>query len=53
LLARFGVFLLPIEALDISATDIRERVRRGERPDGLVPAAVADYIRDHQLYSDR
>ncbi|HVP90801.1 MAG TPA: nicotinate-nucleotide adenylyltransferase [Terriglobales bacterium] len=53
LLGRFDVFLLPIEALDVSATDIRERVRRGERPDGLVPAAVADYIRDHQLYSDR
>ncbi len=53
LLACYGVFLLPIEALDISATDIRERVGRGERPDGLVPAAVADYIRDHQLYTDR
>ncbi|HYA48116.1 MAG TPA: nicotinate-nucleotide adenylyltransferase, partial [Burkholderiales bacterium] len=41
LFSRFGVFLLPIQALDISATGIRRRVRRGERPDGLVPAPVA------------
>lgn len=53
LFSRFGVFLLPIKALDISSTDIRSRVRRGENPEGRVPAAVADYIRDHQLYTDR
>jgi nicotinate-nucleotide adenylyltransferase len=53
LFSRFGVFLLPIKALDISATDIRDRVRRGERTDGLVPAPVADYIRKHQLYTGR
>jgi nicotinate-nucleotide adenylyltransferase len=49
--SHFGIFLLPIAALDISSTDIRDRVRRGERPDGLVPAPVADYIRDHHLYT--
>jgi nicotinate-nucleotide adenylyltransferase len=53
LFSRFGVFLLPIKALDISSTDIRSRVRRGENPEGLVPPAVADYIRNHQLYTDR
>lgn len=53
LFLRFGVFLLPIKALDISSTDIRSRVRRGESPEGRVPPAVADYIRDHQLYTDR
>jgi nicotinate-nucleotide adenylyltransferase len=52
LLSRCGVFLLPIEALAISATDIRERIRRGESPEGLVPAAVAAYIGEHHLYSD-
>ena len=53
LFSRFTIFLLPIRALDISSTDIRDRVRRGERPDGLVPASVADYIREHQLYMGR
>jgi len=51
LFKRFGVFLLPIKALDISSTDIRNRVRRGESPDGLVPGSVAEYIREHQLYT--
>ncbi len=51
-LAEATVFLLPIEALDISSTDIRNRVRSGRSLDGLVPAAVAAYIREHQLYGD-
>lgn len=47
-----GVFLLPIPALDISATGVRERIRRGEDPEGLVPPVVAAYIREHHLYSE-
>ncbi|MBE3110212.1 MAG: nicotinate-nucleotide adenylyltransferase [Acidobacteria bacterium] len=47
------IFLLPIRALDISSTAIRERVRRGETLDGLVPGAVDAYIREHQLYRGR
>jgi nicotinate-nucleotide adenylyltransferase len=35
----------------ISASDIRARARRGEDLAGLVPAAVANYIRTHGLYS--
>jgi nicotinate-nucleotide adenylyltransferase len=53
LFKRFGVFLLPIKALDISSTDIRGRARKGESLEGLVPASVADYIREHQLYTDQ
>ncbi len=49
---RCGVFLLPIEALPISATEIREKVRRGGSLEGLVPPAVAAYIRDRHLYSE-
>jgi nicotinate-nucleotide adenylyltransferase len=37
-------------AVDISATDIRARVRSGQRFEHLVPPAVARYIREHQLY---
>ena len=36
--------------IDISATDIRRRVRAGEPIDHLVPPAVADYIQSHNLY---
>jgi nicotinate-nucleotide adenylyltransferase len=36
--------------IDISATDIRDRVRRGLPIDFLVPPAVAAYIRQHGLY---
>ena len=37
--------------IDISASDIRRRARRGQSIAYLVPAAVADYIRQHCLYS--
>jgi len=50
---RTRIFLLPIQALDISSTEIRERIRRGETLDGLVPAPVDAYIREHQLYRGR
>jgi nicotinate-nucleotide adenylyltransferase len=36
--------------IDISATDIREKVARGESIDKLVPAPVAEYIKNHKLY---
>ncbi|HLY13847.1 MAG TPA: nicotinate-nucleotide adenylyltransferase [Candidatus Limnocylindrales bacterium] len=38
--------------IDISASVIRDRVRAGLPIDGLVPGAVADYIRTHRLYTD-
>ncbi len=36
--------------IDISATDIRRRVRQSLPIDALVPAAVAEYIARHGLY---
>ena len=36
--------------LDISSTDIRQRVRAGQPIDHLVPPAVANYIREQHLY---
>jgi nicotinate-nucleotide adenylyltransferase len=50
---RTRIFLLPIRALDISSTAIRERARRGETLDELVPGAVDAYIREHKLYRGR
>jgi nicotinate-nucleotide adenylyltransferase len=60
-LARIGVFArpgfsskttIPMEPMDISSTDIRARVARGEDIAPLVPAAVAGYIAEHRLYAE-
>jgi nicotinate-nucleotide adenylyltransferase len=41
---------LSVPAVDVSATQVRARVRQGEPLDELVPAAVAQYIESHRLY---
>jgi nicotinate-nucleotide adenylyltransferase len=38
--------------INVSATSIRERVRKGESIDHLVPAAVTKYIAQHNLYKE-
>jgi nicotinate-nucleotide adenylyltransferase len=38
--------------IDVSATDIRNRVATGRSIRYLVPASVAEIIRRHQLYQD-
>jgi nicotinate-nucleotide adenylyltransferase len=48
--ARQNVFLLEADTPDISATEIRRRVSRGESIDGLVPPAVSAYIQKNSLY---
>ncbi len=47
---RERVFRLKMPAVEVSATEIRERVRRGQPIRGMVPAAVEGYIREHRLY---
>jgi nicotinate-nucleotide adenylyltransferase len=42
--------VLPLPAIDIAATTLRERVGRGENIDAMVPPAVARYIDQHALY---
>ena len=37
--------------VDVSATEIRERLRTGERTDDLLDRDVAQYIAEHALYS--
>jgi len=49
---RHRIFLTAIDALDISSTDIRRRVRRGQAIAGLVPEAVDFYIRKKKLYQE-
>ena len=46
---RVELFDLP-EPVDISSTEVRDRVARGERIDDLVPPAVARLIEERGLY---
>ena len=62
-LARIGVFarpgvalpkgtkVIPTESMDISSSDIRRRVARGDDISALVPPAVANYIARERLYA--
>jgi len=38
--------------VDISSTEIRSLLQRGERPESLIPARVLDYIEQHHLYQN-
>jgi len=51
--SEFRIFLVPIQALDISSTDIRRRIRNGESVRGWIPPSVGNYIREHELYLKR
>jgi len=42
--------IVPIPLVDISSTDIRACLARGQDVGDRVPPQVADYIRDHGLY---
>lgn len=45
-----SVSFLEMPAIEVSSSQVRERVARGEAIDQLVGPAVADYIAAHQLY---
>lgn len=42
--------VLPLAAMDIAASALRQRVAAGQSIDGMVPPAVARYIEQHALY---
>ncbi len=44
------VRLLATPLIDVSATEIRDRLRKGESVNHLLPRPVLDYIRAHHLY---
>ena len=45
-----SIFLVSIDALDVSSTEIREKIKKNESLKGLVPGEVESYIHKHQLY---
>ena len=50
--AEYGarIRMVPFEKQEISSTQIRQRVKNGERLTGLVPEGVERYIAEHGLY---
>ena len=49
-LAQIRALEVEMPAVDISSTEIRERVARGESIEGMTPRAVVELISKHQLY---
>ena len=39
--------------VDISSTELREKIRKGLPIDKLVPKKVEDYIKEHDLYKTK
>jgi nicotinate-nucleotide adenylyltransferase len=48
----FAHRVVPLRMLDVSSTDIRQRVHAGADISALVPPQVARYIESHRLYTD-
>lgn len=46
------ITLLPFPNLEISSTNLRERIRRGKSVRYLIPDAVIDYIEEKHFYSE-
>lgn len=44
------VVLVPFDKVDISSSDIRRKLLRGQSVEGLLPENVMLYIREHNLY---
>jgi len=45
-----GLKTLNSKIIEISSTDIRNRIKNGKSVDALLPEAVLDYIKEHKLY---
>jgi nicotinate-nucleotide adenylyltransferase len=46
------IFLVDAPTAPVSSTLIRERIRKDESIESMVPAEVATYIAEHRLYKD-
>jgi len=50
LFSLYKIFLLSIEALNISSTEIRRRIKEGKSIKALVTVAVEAYIKENKIY---
>lgn len=51
MLSQYMFFLFPLDALDVSSTEIRKRLKKGESLEGMVPSSVENYIKENKLYT--
>lgn len=49
----FPIKEVPVPAIDLSSTMIRERLRENQSADDALPKGVHTYIKEHQLYGYR
>lgn len=47
---KYKIYLLSINTLDISSSKVRERIRKNQPIEGLVPENVENYIKERRLY---
>jgi nicotinate-nucleotide adenylyltransferase len=47
---KYKIYLLSINTLDISSSEVRERIRKNQPIEGLVPENVENYIKERSLY---
>lgn len=47
---KYKIYLLSINTLDISSSEVRERIRKNQSIEGLVPENVENYIKERRLY---
>jgi nicotinate-nucleotide adenylyltransferase len=45
-----SVYFCNLSMLDISSTDIRDKLAKGQDIDFLTPTKVVEYIQQHHLY---
>ena len=50
MLLSFRIFLLPIDALDVASTEIRERIKKGDSIKSMASERVEAYIKENRLY---
>lgn len=47
---KYKIYFLSINTLDISSSEVRERIRKNQSIEGLVPENVENYIKERRLY---
>ncbi len=50
LLQTYKILLLRIDALDVSSTEVRRRIKNGDSLEGFIPREVEGYIKERGLY---